>query len=88
MKYILTLCTIFSFSGITIAQVEYKRDSIHQFSWNTATADWRFNTREFYTYDNGGDKETNLLRLNLSGSSWVNFYQFNKTAKLEWFFLG
>jgi len=55
-----------------------KLDSIHQFSWDMTLMNWKHNTRDLYTYDNGGNKETNLLRLNLSGSVWENFYQFNK----------
>jgi len=79
MKLLFTCLTLLIAFGQSIAQTEFKRDSIHQFSWNTSTDEWRFNTREFFTYDNGGDKETNLLRLNLSGASWDNFYQFNKS---------
>ncbi|WP_422105477.1 T9SS type A sorting domain-containing protein [Winogradskyella sp.] len=60
------------------AQTVFKLDSIHQFSWDQVTVQWDHNTRELFTYDNGGNKETNLLRLILNGGIWENFYQFNK----------
>ena len=61
------------------AQV-FRKDSIHVFSWSNADANWSHNTRELYTFDYEGTKETNLLRLIANGGSgnWVNFYQFNK----------
>ncbi|NNL80899.1 MAG: T9SS type A sorting domain-containing protein [Flavobacteriaceae bacterium] len=74
-----TLCiALFTFSLMLCGQTVFKLDSIHQYSWDDGMMDWRFDTRDLYTYDNGGDKETNLLRLNLNGVDWVNFYQFNK----------
>lgn len=62
------------------AQTEFRRDSIHIFSWSNADSNWSHNTRELYTFDYEGTKETNLLRLIANGGSgnWVNFYQFNK----------
>ncbi|NNK88805.1 MAG: T9SS type A sorting domain-containing protein [Flavobacteriaceae bacterium] len=76
-KIILAL-TIGFLSLFTSGQTVFKLDSIHQYSWDSGMMDWRFDTRDLYTYDNGGVKETNLLRLNWNGSSWENFYQFNK----------
>jgi len=62
------------------AQTEFRKDSIHIFSWSNADTNWSHNTRELYTFDYEGTKETNLLRLIANGGSgnWVNFYQFNK----------
>lgn len=60
------------------AQPTFKLDSIHQYSWDEDFSDWKHNTRDLYKYDNGGIKETNLLRLVLNGDVWENFYQFNK----------
>ncbi|MFK7747628.1 MAG: T9SS type A sorting domain-containing protein [Kordia sp.] len=62
------------------AQTEFRRDSIHIFSWSNADDSWSHNTRELYTFDYEGTKETNLLRLIANGGTgnWVNFYQFNK----------
>ena len=62
------------------AQTEFRRDSIHIFSWSNADSNWSHNTRELYTFDYEGTKETNLLRLIANGGTgnWVNFYQFNK----------
>ncbi|NNF75247.1 MAG: T9SS type A sorting domain-containing protein [Flavobacteriaceae bacterium] len=76
-KTIISLLVIFITTGLT-AQTIFKLDSIHQYSWDDGMMDWRFDTRELYTYDNGGSKETNLLRLNWNGVNWENFYQFNK----------
>lgn len=52
-----------------------KLDSVHLFSWDTNSENWRHNTRELLTFANNGNKETNYLRLNLSNSNWDNFYQ-------------
>ncbi|WP_298419706.1 T9SS type A sorting domain-containing protein [uncultured Kordia sp.] len=58
----------------------FRKDSIHVFSWSNANTNWSHNTRELYTFDYEGTKETNLLRLIANGGTgnWVNFYQFNK----------
>ncbi|WP_353780232.1 T9SS type A sorting domain-containing protein [Winogradskyella sp. 3972H.M.0a.05] len=70
---------VFVLSMSAGAQTVFKLDSIHQFAWDQVTMQWDHNTRELYTYGNGGNKETNLLRLVLNGGDWENFYQFNKT---------
>lgn len=80
-KHYSIFCILF-FLGIQhhTAQTEFRRDSIHIFSWSNADSNWSHNTRELYTFDYEGTKETNLLRLIANGGSgnWVNFYQFNK----------
>ncbi|MEO1033183.1 MAG: hypothetical protein AAFX55_17395, partial [Bacteroidota bacterium] len=78
MKTRLTLISVSLLIQLN-AQVIFKLDSIHQFSWNQTMMQWNHNTRELLTYDNGGNKETNLLRLTGNSSSWENFYQFNKS---------
>ena len=70
-------------SAVNYAQTEFKLDSLHQYEWNVSLNDWKHNTRDLYTYDNGGTKETNLLRLILNGSVWENFYQFNKSYNTD-----
>lgn len=80
MKKRLILVTIIaSLTASVNGQTVFKLDSIHQYSWDNGMMSWRFDTRDLYTYDNGGIKETNLLRLNWNGVDWDNFYQFNKT---------
>lgn len=73
---IVLLAIVFSIS--VHSQVEFRKDSIHLFQWDNNSDDWRHNTREYLTYNNGGVNESNLRRQFLSGSNWVNFYQFNK----------
>lgn len=77
MKTLLQLCLLL-FTVTLTAQTVFKLDSLHQFSWDDTMMDWKHDTRELYTYDNGGTKETNLLRLSLNLGVWENFYQFNK----------
>lgn len=73
MKKVLVILLVF-ISIKANSQVQ-KLDSVHLFSWDTNTANWRHNTRELLTFENGGNKETNYLRLSLSNSNWDNFYQ-------------
>lgn len=78
-KYLITaMLTLLIVSSMN-SQTEFKIDSTHVFSWDNSSNDWKHNTRETLAYDNGGTKETHLLRLILSGVNWVNFYQFNKS---------
>ncbi|GAA4230549.1 hypothetical protein GCM10022291_00990 [Postechiella marina] len=81
MKQCYTLWVFTFFLGILNynAQTEFRKDSIHLFQWDNYNNDWRHNTREYLTYNNGGIKETNLRRQFLTGTNWVNYYQFNKT---------
>lgn len=81
MKQCYTLWVFTFFLGILNhdAQAEFRKDSIHLFQWDDYYDDWQHNTREYLTYGNGGVKETNLRRQFLTGTNWVNYYQFNKT---------
>jgi len=65
-------------TGIAHSQTVFKLDSIYQYEWDNIMMEWNHNTSDYYTYDNGGTKETNLLRQNLNLGVWENFYQFNK----------
>ncbi|MCL5128128.1 T9SS type A sorting domain-containing protein [Algibacter sp. L4_22] len=78
MKKLYTLFFAICFAAISnlCAQTEFRLDSTHVYSWYID--DWSHNTRELYTYENGGTKETNLLRLIGNASGWVNYYQRNK----------
>lgn len=81
MKQCYTLWVFTFFLGILNfnAQSDFRKDSIHLFQWDNYNDNWRHNTKEFLTYDNGGIKETNFRRQFLTGTNWVNYYQFNKT---------
>ncbi|WP_282148034.1 T9SS type A sorting domain-containing protein [Algibacter lectus] len=78
MKKLYPLVFAICFAGISnlYAQTEFRLDSTHVYSWYID--DWSHHTRELYTYENGGIKETNLLRLTSNASGWVNYYQRNK----------
>lgn len=78
MKKLYVLVFVIWFTGIlnSSAQTEFRLDSTHVSSW--FTDDWALHTRELYTFENKGTKETNLLRLVANGSSWDNYYQRNK----------
>ncbi|MEL0456470.1 T9SS type A sorting domain-containing protein [Flavobacteriaceae bacterium SZ-1-7] len=74
----LLMAMCFLYSNYSNAQTTFKLDSIYQYSWDNGLNDWKHNTKDIYTYANGGTKETNLLRLSLNGVDWENFYQYNK----------
>lgn len=76
--FILVIALFTSISGIS--QSEFKVDSLHYETWVVSNSEWDIITRDLYAYDNGGQKETNILRLDkVAGTMWVNDYQFNKT---------
>jgi hypothetical protein len=85
MKQCYTLWVFTFFLGMLNfnAQEAFRKDSIHLFQWDNYNNDWRHNTREYLSYDNGGVKETNFRRQFLTGANWVNYYQFNKTYTSE-----
>lgn len=35
------------------AETEFKKDSIHLFQWDNANDNWKHNTREYLTYEDG-----------------------------------
>ncbi|MEE9407051.1 MAG: T9SS type A sorting domain-containing protein [Polaribacter sp.] len=75
MKTSLLILVFLLFIEQTNSQTIQKLDSVHFLSWDTSNTNWRLHTREILTFDNNGNKETNYLRLNLSGTNWDNFYQ-------------
>ncbi len=56
-------------------QTVFRLDSLHQYSY---MPDETLNNRELYTYDIGGHKETNLLKLSFFVATWDSINQFNK----------
>ena len=74
-KALLIIFSLLLLPKPTNSQTIQKLDSVHLFSWDSNTGDWRHNTREILTFENDGNKETKYVRLNLSNSNWDNFYQ-------------
>ncbi len=58
----------------------HKKDSLYLYSWSNGLNNWDTTnfTKEIFTYANEGNKETKLLRLDGNGTTWTNFYQFDK----------
>jgi len=81
VKFYFFISIIFIISSHSINAQTHKIDSLYLYNWSNGLNNWDTNnfTKELFTYNNKGAKETKLLRLNGDGTTWVNFYQFDKT---------
>ncbi|WP_445737575.1 T9SS type A sorting domain-containing protein [Mariniflexile sp.] len=62
---------------LSFSQPVYKVDEQRVYSWDNSILDWKHDTTAQFTYDNGGNKETNLLILQVP--SLEKQFQNNKT---------
>ena len=76
--YILVL--YFLATTLCFSQEEaYRLDKIDQYSWNVGSSTWRQTAIDHYNYAAAEDfQEDNILKQFRSGSSWVNYSQYNK----------
>ena len=74
----ITLLLVLLIGISATSQTVYQLDHIHRYIWQDG--DWFRNTEEYYEYDNGGTKETDVLnKISVDGTNFQDNFRHTKT---------